>query len=261
VKGAFSEHAYALKPSDAKKLSEAQIVARMGPNLEIFLDKPLKNLPKEAITLDLSDQPGLTFWPMRLSANFEPHKHDDDPSDHEHEEHDEHGADPHLWLDPANAALIADRFATAFAQVDPPHASLYKANAETLKTRLHALDDELRAELKPLHGKPYIVFHDAYQYFERRYDLSPAGSISLSSAQPPSARHMMELRQKIQRLGAMCVFSEPQFDPKLAHALAEGTSAKIGVLDGLGASLPNGPELYFILLRKLGQNLKSCINQ
>jgi zinc transport system substrate-binding protein len=269
VKGAFSEHTYALKPSDAQKLSEAQIVARVAPNLEIFLDKSLKNIPKEARTLNLSDQPGLTLWPMRAGGDFESHQHDehgdhdhDDGHDHDHDDdHDGHVSDPHLWLDPSNAQLIADRLADALAQVDPSHAAQYKANAESLKTRLRALDDELRAELTPLHGKPYIVFHDAYQYFEKRYGLNPVGSISLSSAQPPSARHMMDLRQKIQRLGALCIFSEPQFDPKLANALAEGTSAQTGVLDGLGADLANGPDLYFILLRKLAQNLKSCIDR
>lgn len=263
VKGAFSEHTYALRPSDAKKLSEARIVARVGPGLEVFLNKALKSLPKEALTLDLSGLPGLTLWPMRAGADFGQHNHDEEHGGHDHASHDddEHGFDPHLWLDPANAAVIADRLADALVEVDPPHAAQYKTNAEALKTRLHGLDDELRAQLGPLRDKPYIVFHDAYQYFEKRYGLSPVGSISLSSAQPPSARHMMDLRHKIQRLGAICVFSEPQFDPKLAKALTEGTGARTGVLDGLGSGLDNGPELYFILLRKLAQNLKSCIDQ
>jgi zinc transport system substrate-binding protein len=273
VEGTFSEHTYTLKPSDARKLNEAQIIVRVAPNLETFLNKSLESLPKAARVINLVTAPGMVLWPVRVGGDFEPHDHfklnehkegrghdhgNGEHGGHEHATPDEF-PDPHIWLDPRNAARIADAISASLIELDPAHTERYKNNTETLKARLAALDASLSAELSSLRNKPYVVFHDAYQYFEKRYGLNPVGSISLSSAQPPGAGHMKKLRQKIQNLKAVCVFTEPQFDARLANALIEGTNAKTAVLDGIGANLATGPELYFDLERQLAQSLKSCV--
>lgn len=270
IRGTFSEHTYAEKPSDARKINDADVLIRVASNLESFLNSSWDHFAKVPYTINLNTEPGMVLWPVRAGGNFQPHSHgEEEHASHNHSGNDDHSTeghldkeslpDPHTWLDPANAAVMAERIAAKLVEANPSHADQYRRNLAALKSRLSALNDELRAELLPLHDKPYVVFHDAYQYFERRYGLSPVGSISLSSAQAPGARHMDELRQKIRGLKAVCVFTEPQFDPKLANALIEGSGARTAMLDGLGANLTAGPNLYFDLLRKLAQDLRSCV--
>ena len=200
-------------------------------------------------------------------------KHDDhDHEKHANKEHDDHGDhdghddhghgefDPHVWLDPVNAKAIVHEIEEALVKADPEHASTYEANAHKMMDKLDSLAVELREELEPVHEKGFIVFHDAYQYFEQRFDVAAIGSITVSPEVMPGAERVSELREKILELNATCVFSEPQFEPKLVETLVEGTGARTGVLDPLGATLAKGPDLYFQLLRNMASSLKKCLS-
>jgi len=184
-------------------------------------------------------------------------EHDD------HDGHDDHGHgefDPHVWLDPVNAKAIVHEIEEALVKADPEHASTYEANAHKMMEKLDTLAAELREELEPVHEKGFIVFHDAYQYFEQRFDLAAIGSITVSPEVMPGAERVSELRERILELNATCVFSEPQFEPKLVKTLVEGTGARTGVLDPLGATLAKGPDLYFQLIRNMASSMKRCLS-
>ena len=164
-----------------------------------------------------------------------------------------------MWLSPANASMIVRAAASTLSEIDPANATRYQSNAEKAIDRLTLLDDALRTQLAPVRSKPFIVFHDAYQYFENSYDLRAAGSILVSPDAMASAKRVNDMRNKIKSLGAVCVFSEPQFEPKLVQTLVEGTEAKTGVLDPLGANLPSGMQGYEMLLQNMATSLVQCL--
>ena len=167
--------------------------------------------------------------------------------------------DPHLLLDPENAKVIGHAAADVLAELDPSAEALYRANAVALATRLEALTQTLRSQLAPLREVPYLVFHDAYQYFEHRFGLQSAGSIVVQPGQAPGARRLLELRQTIRARNVRCVFEEPQFEPRLVRVIVEGTGARAGTLDPLGAALPAGPGQYEALLHALADSLVACL--
>jgi zinc transport system substrate-binding protein len=187
------------------------------------------------------------------------HDHDAKDQDHHEDEHAHGALDMHLWLDPANAAAIVEASVTVLTEVDPERAERYRSNGKALVARLRSLDTELSTTLAPVTDKPYIVFHDAYQYFERRYGLAAVGSITVSPDQAPGAARLSEMRHKLEETGAICVFAEPQFEPRVARTVLEGSSARLGVLDPLGADLPSGPSAYPTLMRNLAASLSSCL--
>ena len=164
-------------------------------------------------------------------------------------------------MDPVNAKAIVHEIEEALVKADPDHASKYEANARKMMDQLDALTTELRDQLEPVHGRGFIVFHDAYQYFEQRFDLAAIGSITVSPEVMPGAERVSELREKIMSSKATCVFSEPQFEPKLVKTLVDGTGARTGVLDPLGASLAKGPDLYFQLMKNMALSLKTCLSE
>jgi zinc transport system substrate-binding protein len=262
VKGAQSVHTYALKPSDVAKLNAADIFFRMSETMEPFTIRVVQALPKRVRVVTLEDTPGLRLLERRIGAPFEDSDHGTHGGTHGgvHGRAHDHGViDGHAWLDPGNAKLIADRIAEALGASDPAQAAAFAANAGRLKADLDALSVELARALAPVAGKPYIVFHDALQYFELRYGLKPAGSITASPEVPPSGRRMSALRQEVVTRGAACVFAEPQFDLRLVDALVEGTPVRIGTVDPEGSRLEPGPDLYFTLLRSLARDLKACL--
>ncbi|ALG74004.1 zinc transporter [Azospirillum thiophilum] len=271
VRGGASPHSYAMKPSDAKALSAADLVVWVGPELESFLEKPLKANAPKARLLTLMELKGLTLLESREGGAWEAHDHGHESHDHkghdhkahDHKDHD-HGDEheelnSHIWLDPANARAIVVATAEALAARDPADAEAYRTNADRTLQALDALDAELKATLAPLKDKPFVVFHDAYQYFEARYDLSAVGSITVSPDRRPSAKRLSAIRAKIGGLGAACVFAEPQFEPALVQTVVEGTKAKTGVLDPEGADLAEGVALYPTLLRNLAASLRGCL--
>ncbi len=260
-----SPHTFALRPSDAQTLRRAKVVFWVGEDLETFLERPLHALSAEARVVALMKAPGVTLLEAREGGDWERHAHEHgDEHAHEHEhEHEEghHGddVDPHVWLDPANARAWTDEIARHLADVDPANAAAYGRNAESLKGRLEALGSELSALTAPVRSRPFVVFHDAYHYLENRFGLNAVGSITVSPERAPGVKRVAALRDKVRTLGAVCVFAEPQFEPKLVRTLVEGTPARVGTLDPIGASLPPGPDLYIRLVRGLGTAIASCL--
>lgn len=278
VEGAGSPHTYALKPSQAQMLEDADLVFWIGHELEAFLEKPLEAIATNARSVELMDAHDLVKLEFREGGAFDSHEHDDEEEHADHEDHDDHDHEkhadhddhddhahgsynPHIWLDPINAKALVHEIEEALAKADPDNAETYETNAAALADRLDQLNAEVSAELQPVREYGYVVFHDAYQNFEMRFGLSAAGSITVSPEVIPGAERIRELRAKVQELGATCVFSEPQFEPKIVGTVAEGTSAKTGVLDPLGAAIDVGPELYFALIRNMSTSFKTCLSE
>lgn len=261
VQGAASPHSYSMRPSDAARLDDAQVVFWIGPALEAFLVKPMASLAGDATVLELEALPGLTLLPPREGGVWAPHGHEGEEHEDGDHAHEAGGVDAHLWLDPDNAKMIAAAMAETLAKADSAHAEAYRANARDLAARIDALDAELAATLAPVKDRPFIVFHDAYQYFESQYGLAAAGSITVSPDQPPGARRLSEIRATIAERGAACVFREPQFEPKLIELVIEGSGARQGELDPEAASLAPGPELYFEMMRGLARNIAGCLRE
>ena len=264
VDGAASPHTYALKPSNARSLQEAKVVFWVGPGMEAFLQKPLAALGSNATIVELDDAPGITKLKFREGGAFEPHDDGDEheaSDDHAHGHNHDHGEfDTHLWLDPHNAKAMVSEITTSLVAADPVNALTYQANQKALNDKLDALDTEIASTLAPVKDKPFIVFHDAYQYFEHRYGVRVSGSITVSPETIPGAQRVAEIHSKVADLGATCVFAEPQFEPKLVNVVLEGTSAKSGTLDPEAATLPQGPDLYFDLMRGIASSLKACLS-
>ena len=248
IQGAQSEHSYALKPSDAEKIGRAQIVFEVGPDLETYLVRPLATLTAHATVVVLERSPGVLVLPARRGGLWEDRGDPDDGP-----------TDPHIWLDPENAVAMTGTIAAALIKADPAHAGLYTANSDRQIVLLKAFETELNRDLGPLRGRPYLVFHDAYQYFEHRFGLSPIGAVTVAPDRPVGPRRVEVLRRAILDGRIGCVFSEPQFSPRLVESLIEGSRAGTGVLDPLGASLAPGPDLYPKLLRGLSSSLNSCL--
>jgi zinc transport system substrate-binding protein len=268
VEGGASPHTYSLKPSQAAALQDADVVFWVGHELEAFLEKPLETLGSKAEAVSFLDVDGMTKLPFREGGPFESHDDENgDAHDHSHDKkaghaHDDHGHgefDAHAWLDPRNAAAFADAIAATLSQKDPSNAAAYAANAEALKEKLAALEAEIAATLEPVKGKGFIVFHDAYQYFEKRFGVTAAGSITVSPEVMPGAKRLEQVRDKVKELGATCVFSEPQFEPRLVSVVIEGTGARTGVLDAEGGTEAGGPDQYFQLLRNMAKSLRDCL--
>ena len=287
VKGTGSPHTYSLKPSQAKELQAADIVFWMSHDLEAFLENSIESIAKNAKAVSLMDSHGLMKLNFRKGGAFDAHDHgdakhddhghdkhddhgDDKHDDHGHDKHDDHGddkhddhghdeVDPHVWLDPQNAKTLVHEIEEHLAEIDPSNAAKYEANAKAVTKKLDALTKEIEADLKPIRERGYVVFHDAYQYFENRFGISAVGSITVSPEILPGAERILELRDKVKSLNASCVFSEPQFEPKLVKTITENTDAGTGVLDPLGANIKDGPELYFTLIRNMAKSLKDCL--
>jgi zinc transport system substrate-binding protein len=253
VGGAASPHTYAMKPSDARALEHAGVVFWIGPDLETFLDKPLKAAGASAVAL--IDAPGLTLLDAREGGTWEPHQHGGE----EHHDHDTREINPHVWLDPRNAKAMVAAIDATLERLDPAHAATYAANAVKAQRRLDALDGDLAAELAPVKERPFVVFHDAYPYLEARYGLDAIGSITVSPDRRPSAKRVSEIHAKLAALNAPCVFAEPQFEPTLVDTVIEGTATRKGVLDPEGATLPEGPDLYDTLMRNNAKALVACL--
>lgn len=261
VRGAASPHTYALKPSDAGALEAADIVFWTGEGMELFLSDALTTLSGDAQIVELAETPGLSLLPMREGGAFEPHEHHDgEDHDHDHDHAHAHAeSDMHFWLDPRNAKLMVTQIAATLSDADPDNASAYTANAEAERAALDDLEAELAATLAPVKNQPFVVFHDAYQYFEQRFGLTLAGTVTVSPETAPGAARIDQLKTRVAELGATCVFAEPNFEPAIISAITEGTAAKAGVLDPEGGALTEGPDLYPNLLRGLATSLVDCL--
>lgn len=270
VDAGASAHTYSLRPSDAEALQDADLVFWVGHDMETYLQGPLTTLATNASIVTLADTPDLIRLGFRAGGTFEMHQHeheeDHDDADHANEAHEEHDdehddeIDMHLWLDPVNAKTMLHEIARALSVADPDNAAQYVDNASKTSAALDTLIAKIERSLASVSNQPFIVFHDAYQYFENRFQISAVGSITVSPDAIPGVRRLTEIRQTIKQLDAVCVFSEPQFEPKHVILAIEGTDAKSGVLDPLGAGMEAGPELYFELINSMAKALKDCLS-
>ncbi|KZY38903.1 zinc transporter [Roseovarius sp. HI0049] len=290
-----SPHEYNLRPSEAQALQDAELVFWIGPELTPWLADSIETLAGGAEVVTLSGLEETTTLPTRESALFEAHEHGDhghahddndhdhdhdahdhshdDAHDHEEHDHDDHdhddhdhaeahdhgGQDPHMWLSPQNASAWLTAIADALATADPDNADTYAANAAAGREELAALSGEIDSLLAPVRDRNFIVFHDAYQYFEQSFDIPASGAISLSDATDPSPARIAEVQQRVAELGVSCVLSEPQFNPGVVAAVMEGSEARTGVLDPVGSDLDPGPGLYPQMLRNLARALADCL--
>ena len=258
VDGPASPHTFSLRPSSARALERADVIFWVGRNLEPFLEKSIESRSGKAAVVTLIEAPNVDPMPFREGAMFEADIDADDPDGRENEE--EATLDPHIWLDPARAQMLVRAIAQALTTAAPEHAPLYAANAQKLQARIEMLSAEIDTILSPVRERSFFVFHDGYRYMERRYGLEAAGSITVSPDALPSAGRVRDIRDKIRSLDATCVFSEPQFSPKLVDVVTADTSAKTGVLDPLGVGIPAGPDHYFTLMRDMAASMRDCLS-
>ncbi len=239
-----SPHNYAMKPSQMQALSEADLVIWIGPELETFLIKPLAQLEPHQL-LTLMDEPQFVLYPYE--------------SEDHHRDHDHH-MDPHLWLDPVNMEIFAGILARKLSEMDPANAATYQSNAATLKTQLNTLNKELAITLKPIAHQPFMVFHDAYQYFEKRYDLGPIFTMTLNPEVMPSAAQILAIKEALRDYQITCLFSEPQFSPAIMQRIAAETGLNYGTLDPDGGPPGNGFSAYAGLLQQMAYMLLQCLH-
>lgn len=279
-------HGYSMRPSEAARLQAADIVFWVGEGLTPWLEDAVESLAADAVSVELMEAPGVALLAFGEEGHAdhdddhgrkEEHAHEDDDhkdghghkdeDDHkdEHAHKDEHGhehhgdMDPHIWLDPANGKAMLAEMAARLAELDPENADAYRANAAAGAAELDALAARVEALVAPVRGKAFFTAHDAYRYFEHRFEIESAGSVALSDATPPGPARLDRIRSEMREHGALCVFIEPQLDPKLAQTAAEGSGARVAVLDPLGADLETGPGLYPALIGNLARSLADCL--
>ncbi|MGY4814392.1 zinc ABC transporter substrate-binding protein [Pseudomonas chlororaphis subsp. piscium] len=247
-----SPHNYALRPSDVRKVQSVELLYWIGPDMESFLPRVLKG--RTLPSLAVQDLPGLK---LRHFAE-DNHSHAEEADEHDHD-HRPGSLDAHLWLSPVNARVIADRMAADLSAADPANAARYQSNAKAFDARLDALDARLKTRLAPIAGKPYFVFHEAFDYFEDAYGLKHAGVFSVAAEVQPGAQHVATMRKRLQEVGKTCVFSEPPLRPRLAETLVAGLPVKLAELDALGGYTPATAQGYEQVLEKLGNDLAGCL--
>ena len=292
VDGYASPHGFAMKPSHAKMLQEADLIFWVGEDLENFLEKPLKSIAKKAEKIELMEIKGLNklkFRERNIFDGHDDHGHDDEHKEDDHDDHakkeDDHGHDdehkedghddehkedghddhaghahgeydPHIWLDPSNANVILKEMAEHLIEKDQKNASVYKSNLKKALKDLDKLTKDVKSDL----NKDFksIVFHDAYQYFEKRFDVNIMGAFTVNTDVMPGAEQLSEIREIIEHDKVSCVFSEPQFNPDIINAVAKDMNISTGVLDPLGATLDSGKDLYFDLIKNMSKSFKGC---
>ncbi len=256
-----SPHSTSLKPSQIRLLNEADLIVWVGTELEPALSHLLKPQAYRAEVVSLMETPDLLLLPMRDRHEWHSHgQHHNQQSDHPDQSPKPNVYDNHIWLSPENAAAMVRHLTGKLIELDNANSASYSNNSQRLLNRLKTLDRQIQADLATIASAPYIVFHDAYQYFEAHYGMHTLGTVNISPEQLSGARHIHRLRQTIKQRDARCLFTEPQFEPKLVNTLAEGLGVKIGQLDPLGMQLPTGPDCYFSLLRGLADDLLNCLS-
>ena len=259
VTGTASPHTYQMRPSDAAVLNTADLIVWIGEGMEMFLDRPIAVLGSGAHVVTLHKSAGLELLPSREGGIW----HDEERELHV-DEHDDHGHDHgefdmHIWLDPGNAHRIVDVVANALVRIDPGRIDIWRANAETMRTRIDLLESSLRERLAPVRERAFIVFHDGYGYFEHAFELNGKGAVAVDPARPPGARRIAELRGALAEHDVRCVFTEPQFEPDLVRTVIEGTGVRTAVLDPLGVDAEPGPDAWFEMMRGLGDAVADCL--
>ena len=276
-----SPHDFKLKPSDVKVLQNGNIIFYVSNHLESSITKVFKNLPKNIKLINLMEESGVNHLAIRDNDAWERHDHHghDDHDDHDkhgkkhddHDDHDKHGKkhddhddhekedDVHVWLSPDNAIKIVQKVNKVLSLYFPENSKIYNDNTTKFIDKIRNLKMELVKELSPIKNKPYIVFHDAYQYFEKTFELNAVGSVALEGDIASSPKQISLIKDKIVKSKALCVFQEPQFDSKLVKIVVEGTDAKIGTLDPLGVNISENKDFYLQLITNMAKSLKECL--
>ena len=254
-----SPHSHSLRPSDARKLRDADVIFWIGPDMEMFLEKMLLNakstrsvplMESDNVKLRLNDEDGDSHGHSHGLIHGHSHSHGHD-----------HGAyDAHIWLSPDNAIGMATTMTSTLSEMNPGNAKKYKSNLKRFKNSMRNADIRNKKKLRPYQKRPIFVFHDAYGYLEEHYQLNIAGHFTLNPEQQPGARHLAQLRTKLRESGKTCVFREPQFEPAYIGKIAEGVDARISVLDPLAMNIVEGPEGYPQFINSLVDNIVSCLN-
>lgn len=263
IPASVSPHEYSLRPSEAKSLQEADMVIWIGEDLAPWMKKSIETLSKNAEVVTLLEESSTKLLEFREGVLFEEHDHDKDHDDHDdHGDHDGHAHgehDPHAWLSTENAQTWLNLVAGKLSAADPDNAGVYFANAAAAREEINDLVKEVNSILEPVRGRNFVVFHDAYQYFETSFEFPAAGAISLGDANDPSAARIAEIQDRVKDEGINCVLSEPQFNANLIATVLSGTDAKTGVIDPLGLGLELGPKLYSDLIRNMAKTLAGCL--
>jgi len=294
IEGTNNPHTFVFKPSHAKLLEEADMVFWIGEDLEAFMEKPLKSLASNAKKIAFMDLASIEKLKFREENIFDDHddhdghedEHeghddhddhdghkDDDHDDHddhdghedEHEGHDDHAGheghnhgefDAHIWLDPMNAKEMVHEIAHELSELDPSNKEIYEANANRALKSLDKLMEDVGKDVPK--DISYVVFHDAYQYFEKRFGVSTAGALTLNPDVLPGAKQIADIQDLISDKGIKCIFSEPQYNPKIIETLASDMKISTGILDPLGANLDKGNTMYEELIKKISNSIKNC---
>ena len=279
IEGSNSPHNFSLKPSHAKMLEEADIVFWIGEDLESFMEKPLNSLAKNAVQISFMDLKSIEKLKFREMSDHDDHdNHDDDG--HKDDDHDDHGHDDHhghedeedddsshdghnhgefdahIWLDPVNAKVMISEIAHELSELDPSNKSNYEKNAEKMISSLDDLIDRVSTIIPK--NPSFIVFHDAYQYFENRFNIKAAGALTLNPEVLPGAKQIAEIQELIEHDSVKCIFSEPQYNPKIVEMLSADMKVSTSVLDPLGADIDTGPKMYNNLILQIANSLKDC---
>ena len=271
-----SPHTFSLRPSQAAALDSADLVIWVGPELESGLTKAIESLAHDAVKIQLSAIAGIDPLALREGGVWEAHAHNDAGAEndhgHGHGAHDDDGHgdaahepdgtyNMHVWLDPIRMKVYVAALAETLSELDSSRAPLYRSNAVRVAQELDALDSELSRNLVPVRDRPFIVFHDAFQYFEVRYGLTAAGSITLSPDRSPGPKRLYEIRNAIVERNVACVFAEPQFPAPIVDSVIEGTPARRGSADPLGLAVDSGPEAYAAILRDVARSMRDCLGR
>ncbi|MEJ1386655.1 MAG: zinc ABC transporter substrate-binding protein [Candidatus Sedimenticola sp. (ex Thyasira tokunagai)] len=259
ISGSDSPHSFTLRPSTARKLNNAELIFWVGESLESPLESILSTVNGRVVELLKTED--IVVHPPRKGGSWESQSEVEVHDDHHEHSHDHHEGNPHIWLSPINGQAIVTLIEQELSAIDPNNAARYRENAINLRQRLQQLDKRLEKQLSGIRKQPYIVFHDAYQAFEDHYRLNATGSVTLNPDRMPGAKRIHQLRKRIDAEGVRCLFSEPQFKPKLVHTLVDGTTARSGVLDPLGSDLVPGPDAYFQLMHNLADALVECLDR
>ncbi|MFM5012909.1 zinc ABC transporter substrate-binding protein ZnuA [Aeromonas veronii] len=254
-----SPHDFSLRPSDVRSIREADLVVWVGPELEGFMSKPLANHPH---VLTLTQVPGMPLFNYATKDSHDGHQHDDhaahDHGDEGHEGHHHEGIDPHIWLGPMQAKVIAAAIASELGKQDPANKARYEANLAAFTAKVDARDKVIAGQMKAVNQKGYFVFHEAYGYWERHYGMSSKGHFTVSPERRPGAKTLVEIRKALEEKQASCIYAEPQFSPAVIESVARNTGARVLLLDEVGEQVPLGPEGYPQFMDQLANAFAQC---
>ncbi|MFV3353054.1 zinc ABC transporter substrate-binding protein ZnuA [Aeromonas veronii] len=258
-----SPHDFSLRPSDIRNINSAGLVVWVGPELEGFMAKPLAN---HSHALALTQVEGMPLFNYATQDSHDSHDHDDhDHAAHEHGDHDEgheghhhEGVDPHIWLGPTQAKVIAKAIASELGKLDPANQARYDANLAAFDAKVDAKDKVIAGQMKAVNEKGYFVFHEAYGYWERHYGMSSKGHFTVSPERRPGAKTLVDIRKALEEKQASCIYAEPQFSPAVIESVARNTGAKVLLLDEVGEQVPLGPDGYPQFMQQLADAFAQC---